>query len=133
MTRDEQIAYWVEESERDSAVMQSLLENRHYTWALFVGHLILEKLLKALYVKNVGLQVPRIHNLLKIARTCGLQMSDEQEEFLLEVTTYNIKTRYPDYKKSFQRKANEEFTLDRIARIEEIQKWLKEIITGLRS
>jgi len=35
--------------------MQSLLENRHYTWALFVGHLVLEKLLKALYVKNADL------------------------------------------------------------------------------
>ncbi len=130
MTRDEQIAYWVEESERDMAVMHSLLENRHYTWALFVGHLVLEKLLKALYVKNVGLQVPQVHNLLKIARTCGLRMSDEQEEFFLEVTTYNIKTRYPDYKKSFLRKANEKFTLDRIARIEEMQKWLREIIAG---
>lgn len=128
MTRDEQIAYWVEESERDKAVMRSLLERRHFTWALFVGHLVLEKLLKALYVKNVGLQVPRTHNLLKIARTCGLQMSDDQEEFLLEVTTFNIKTRYPDYKKSFQRKADEEFTLDRIARIEEMQKWIGKII-----
>jgi HEPN domain-containing protein len=130
MTRDEQIAYWVEESERDKTVMHSLIENRHYTWALFVGHLVLEKLLKALYVKNVGLQVPQVHNLLKIARACGLQMSDEQEEFFLEVTTYNIKTRYPDYKKSFQRKADEEFTLDRIARIEEMQKWLRKIIAG---
>jgi HEPN domain-containing protein len=130
MTRDEQIAYWIEESDRDTAVMHSLLENRYYTWALFVGHLVLEKLLKALYVKNVGLQVPRIHNLLKIARICGLQMSDEQEDFLLEVTTYNIKTRYPDFKKSFQRKANEEFTLERVAQIEETQKWLKKIIAG---
>ena len=130
MTRDEQIAYWIEESDRDSAVMRSLFENRHYTWTLFVGHLVLEKLLKALYVKNAGLQVPRIHNLLKIARICGLQMSDEQEDFLLEVTTYNIKTRYPDFKKSFQRRANEEFTLERVARIEEMQKWLKKIIAG---
>jgi len=69
-----------------------------------------------------------IHNLLRIARTCGLQMSGTQEEFLLEVTAYNIKARYPDYKKSFQRKANEEFTLDKIARIEEMQKWLRKII-----
>jgi HEPN domain-containing protein len=130
MTKDEQIAYWVEESDRDKAVMHSLLESRHYTWALFVGHLVLEKLLKALYVKNADLQVPRIHNLLKIARSCGLQMSDEQEEFLLEVTTYNLKTRYPDYKKSFQRQANEEFTLGRVSRIEEMQEWLKKIIAG---
>ena len=120
MTRDEHIAYWVEESDRDLAVMRSLFDNQHHTWSLFVGHLVLEKLLKALYVKKVDLHVPQIHNLLKIARACGLQMTDEQEEFLLEVTTFNIKARYPDYKQSFQRKANREFTADRLVRIEEV-------------
>jgi HEPN domain-containing protein len=81
MTRDEQITYWAEESERDRAVMHSLLENRHYTWALFVGHLVLEKLLKALYVKNVGMQVPQIHNVLKIARTCGWRCPTNRRSF----------------------------------------------------
>lgn len=64
MTKDEQITYWVEESDRDALVMQSLFENGHHTWALFVGHLVLEKLMKALYVKKVDTQVPRVHNLL---------------------------------------------------------------------
>jgi HEPN domain-containing protein len=105
--------------------MRSLFENGHRTWALFVGHLVLEKLLKALYVKNVSDQTPRTHNLLKIARASGLQLTEAQENFLLEVTTYNIKGRYPDYKQSFYKKATVEFTSNRIEQIEEMQKWLK--------
>jgi HEPN domain-containing protein len=126
MSRKEYVTYWVEESEKDASAMRSLFENGHSTWALFVGHLVLEKLLKALYVKNVNIQVPRIHNLVKIARDAGLRLTDDQENFLLEVTTYNLKGRYPDYKQSFYKKATTEFTLDRIERIEEMRKWLKE-------
>jgi len=76
-------------------------------------------------VKNVDVKVPHIQNLLKIARDAGLRLTDAQEDFLLEVTAYNIKGRYPDYKRSFYIKATMEFTLDRIEKIEEMRKWLK--------
>jgi len=125
---DKYITYWIEESDKDASVMKSLFENEHRTWALFVGHLVLEKLLKAIYVKNVETQVPRIHNLLKIARDSGLQLTVDQENFLLEVTTFNLKGRYPDYKRSFYKKATTEFTSDCIKQIEEMRKWLKEYL-----
>ena len=34
----------------------SLFEKSHYTWALFIGHLVIEKLLKALYMQTLGLR-----------------------------------------------------------------------------
>ncbi|HET97898.1 MAG TPA: HEPN domain-containing protein [Desulfurivibrio alkaliphilus] len=57
VTRDEHIAYWLAESDKDLVVMQSLFGSGHYTWALFVGHLALEKALKGLYVQRIDLQV----------------------------------------------------------------------------
>ena len=125
MDREKYITYWIEESDKDALVMRSLFENEHRTWALFIGHLALEKVLNAFYVKNVDIKVPHIHNLLKIARDAGLRLTDAQEDFLLEVTAYNIKGRYPDYKRSFYTKATMEFTLDRTEKIEEMRKWLK--------
>ncbi len=86
----------------------------------------LEKLLKALFVANVGIDVPRIHHLLKIAKDAGLQLSVDQENFLLEVTTYNIKARYPDYKQRFARKATREFTQAKVKQIKEMHQWLKQ-------
>ncbi|MFO8086167.1 MAG: HEPN domain-containing protein [Desulfobacterales bacterium] len=125
MNRDKYVAYWFEESEKDASVMKSLLESGHRTWALFVGHLVLEKLLKAVYVKTVSIQAPRTHNLVKIARDSGLKLTEEQEDFLFEVTTYNLKGRYPDYKQSFYKKATTEFTSNRIKKIEDMREWLK--------
>jgi HEPN domain-containing protein len=126
MTRDEHVAYWLVESDKDLTVMESLFTSGHYTWALFVGHLALEKVLKALYVKQVDINVPRSHHLLKIARECSLQLTGDQEEFLLEATTYNLKGRYPDYQQSFSRKATRDFTENRIGQIRETQLWLKQ-------
>ncbi len=130
MTRDEHVAYWLAESDKDLAVMLSLFANGHYTWALFVGHLALEKVLKALYAKQVDVEVPRSHHLLKLARDCKLPLTEGQEDFLLEATTYNLKGRYPDYKQSFARKATRDFTTTRIEHIKETQQWLKQQVAA---
>jgi len=128
MSRDKYAAYWFEESEKDALVMKSLLKSGHYTWALFVGHLVLEKLLKAVYVKTISIQVPRSHNLVKLAHDSDVKLTEEQENFLFEVTTYNLKGRYPDYKQSFYKKATMEFTSNRIKQIEEMQECLKKLL-----
>ncbi len=41
-------------------------------WALFIGHLSTEKLLKAYYVKIKDIEVPRTHDLYKLAMLSGL-------------------------------------------------------------
>jgi HD superfamily phosphohydrolase len=51
MQRNEIVKYWLESSDDDYQVMQSLFDNGHYAWALFLSHLVIEKLLKA-YYKN---------------------------------------------------------------------------------
>ena len=45
------IQYWVESADDDLETMEAMYDSKRYTWALFVGHLMMEKLLKAYYVK----------------------------------------------------------------------------------
>jgi len=130
MTRDELVVYWVESAHEDLEVMDSLFEKGHFAWSLFLGHLVLEKLLKAFYVHQIGPDTPYSHNLLKLAREAGLQLNDSQEEFLLEVTTYNIKGRYPDYKRDFHRIATRIYTAERINVIREFAQWLTTKMTA---
>lgn len=91
MTNDEIVAYWLNSADIDSKAMENLFSNGHYTWSLFVGHLVLEKLLKAYYVKSTGTDIPYIHDLLGIAKKGNLIVTDEQADFLDEVTTFNIR------------------------------------------
>jgi HEPN domain-containing protein len=61
MENKEIVKYWVQSADLEYGVMQSLFSNGHYVWALFLAHLVMEKLLKAFYVREVDANYPRIH------------------------------------------------------------------------
>ena len=124
------VKYWIESADSDFQVMESLFEKEHYVWALFLGHLVVEKLLKAYHVKNVGVDYPRIHNLLEIAHKASLELSEEQKLVMSELSTFNLRARYPDYKNRFQKKANRQYTEMQLNKIREIRKWLQEKINN---
>ena len=130
MEKEDIVKYWVESSDSDFQVMESLFENEHYTWALFLGHLVVEKLLKAYHVRNIDADYPRIHNLLEIAHKASLELSDEQKLVMSELSTFNLRARYPDYKNRFQKKANRQYTEMQLNKIREIRKWLQEKINN---
>ena len=72
MTKDEIVKYWIEASEFDLRAMQNLFNSKDYVWCLFLGHLVIEKLIKAIAVKNDLSVVPKIHDLNKLANAAGL-------------------------------------------------------------
>ena len=121
----EQIKYWVTVSENDISVMEHLFESGDYSYSLFIGHLVLEKILKAHFVKNREESPPRTHDLFKLANQLSLEFSEEQLKFLISVNTFNIEARYPEEKLSFYKKCTKEFALDNIYKIKELYLWLR--------
>lgn len=128
MDKEEMISYWVETSEKDFNTMLHLYKSKDFHWSLFLGHLVIEKLLKAVYVERVALHSPRIHDLLRLAEKSELQLSEEQKDLLDILTTFNINARYPDYKRSFYKKSTEKYTGEYIEKVKEMRIWiLKEL------
>ena len=126
MNKEELISYWIESSDNDFRTMNHLFEKKDYTWALFVGHLIIEKLLKAYYVKNVDNTPPFIHNLITLSKKSRIKLSEERLEFMATVSNFNIRTRYDDYKFEFYKLCSKEFTKKWIKEITDFRKWIKE-------
>ena len=62
------VAYWLTEAEEAFQVAQHLMESADYSYALFFGHLAVEKTLKALHAHRLRQHAPPIHNLLRLAR-----------------------------------------------------------------
>jgi len=60
---DKLIRFWIESSDEDYETMITLYDNKRLSWSMFLGHLMIEKLLKALYVKLKNDYPPYIHNL----------------------------------------------------------------------
>lgn len=90
--------------------------------------MVIEKLLKAVYVKNIDDNPPRAHDLLRLAASARIHTTEEQKDMLALVTTFNISARYPDYKQSFYRKCNYEFTTTNIREIKGLIRWLLSMI-----
>ena len=109
MTKEEHIKYWVETSEKDFQRAELLFREKDFVFALFCLHLVLEKLLKANWVKNnISNDAPRIHNLVKILNETSLELSDEDKQFLSDMNKFQLEGRYPDY----SRKLRTEFNLN---------------------
>jgi HEPN domain-containing protein len=124
MTKQEKVKYWLESAENDWKVAGHLFEKEDYPYALFFGHLTIEKLLKALFVSKLDEPPPFSHRLTYLAETIGLEISSEQLEMLEIITDFNLEARYPDEKFSFFKRCTIEFTESNLRKIEEIRKWL---------
>ena len=122
------IKYWIETSEEDFDTMQTLFNAKKYAWALFLGHISVEKLLKALYVNKKNKTAPFIHNLYRIAELSEIDMPDEYADWLDTITTFNINSRYDDYKREFYSLCTYDFTLLWTERIKNIRQWIKKML-----
>ena len=120
--------HWVETSDDDFKTTNELFKSKSYNWALFVGHISLEKLLKALYVKLHGKHAPTSHNLYRLAELCKIDLTDEFSDWLDTITSFNINARYDDYKKEFYDLCTREYTETWVDRIRELRQWIGQML-----
>lgn len=119
------VKQWLDSADQNHVTMMHMLESKDYSWVLFLGHLVLEKTLKAVYVRKTKKHALFTHDLLRLATKIGLSLSEEQKEWLDEITTFNLNARYDNYKQDFHRLCTREFTTVWVDRIENLRKWLK--------
>lgn len=124
MNREEKIKYWLTSAENDWVVANHLIDKGDYPYALFFGHLTLEKILKAIYIKQTDDSPPLTHRLVFLAQKVEIPASPEQFELLEIVTDFNLEAGYPDERFSFFQKCTAQFTKDYMSKIEEFKKWL---------
>jgi HEPN domain-containing protein len=123
------VQYWLTEAAEALEVADHLVEKGDYSYALFFGHLAIEKLLKALYTQRLQQHAPPIHNLLRLAKAAGVEPDKDQGEALIAITAFNIESRYPDVQRSFRAKCTPEFTARQMRTIKDVYQWQRSLIT----
>lgn len=126
MDQKEIIDFWVNASDDDLELSRSLFESKRYSYCLFFLHLSVEKLLKGIIVNTTSKPVPYEHNLVRLAEATDITYSEEQLDLLTDITTFNIKGRYDDYKNQFYKTATREYTEKYMSQAEQFILWLKE-------
>ena len=119
------VNYWIESSEKDFKTMIDLYQTQNNNWALFMGHLVIEKLLKALYVKLKGEFPPMMHDLRRICEKADVELDLSNQILLDSISRFNINARYDDYKHSFYLLCTDSFTTEWIDKIKDCRLWIK--------
>ncbi len=119
------VNHWISTSDNDFQTMLNLFNSKDYHWALFMGHLVIEKLLKAKCVQETKQHAPFTHDLRKLAKTANLVVDDEKTKWLDSITIFNLNARYDDYKQEFYRRCTKDFTSLWIENIKELRSWIK--------
>ncbi|KKS40014.1 hypothetical protein A3E04_01775 [Candidatus Kuenenbacteria bacterium RIFCSPHIGHO2_12_FULL_42_14] len=108
---DELIAYWLATAAHDYQVMLKLFTAKEYSHCLFLGHIVLEKMLKAAVVKETEKQAPYSHGLVFLA---GLlkqtKLGQSKLNLLDDVNHFNMRARYPDFKLKFYKLCTRAYT-----------------------
>lgn len=120
------VNFWIESSDKDFETMNHLFDTKDYHWALFIGHLVIEKLLKAIYVFKVKKHPVPIHDLLRLSKMTELDTNEQIEDWLDNITAFNINARYDTYNQEFYKLCTKKYAEKWIEHIKELRKWLKE-------
>ena len=98
MTKQEHIDYWVKTAEKDWKAVMDLFKSKNYLQCLFWAHLVIEKLMKAHWVKdNDGNIPPKVHNLVFLAEKTKLSIGEEEKNLFNVINQFQLEGRYPDY------------------------------------
>jgi HEPN domain-containing protein len=125
MTKDDHIQYWKTTAESDWQAVQNLFEKGSYLQAMFFSHLVLEKLLKAHWVKDNRENVPpKTHNLTILHDQTDLELTETDQEFIVEMNTFQLAGRYPDYHFKISKLCTPTYTKEKLEAIEKLKLYI---------
>ncbi len=119
------VRYWFEASVHDMDMAGSLFRTGKYDYCLFLCHLSLEKLLKAVVTRTINDHPPFTHSLLYLAGKADIQLSKAQIEALDQINKFNMEARYPEDLRAFYKKADRVYAKKYLEITKEFWKWFR--------
>jgi len=92
-----QIEYWQGSAESNIETAGILVASGKYIEGMFFCHLSIEKILKAIVVKQIENVPPRSHDLFHLAGIADIEISETQSDFMQILMKYQLEGRYPEY------------------------------------
>jgi len=118
------ITNWIKSSNYDIKTADHMLKTGRYIYVLFMCHLSVEKLLKALYEADLR-KIPKTHNLIYLSKTINLRVPESHLQTLESLNDLSIVMRYPEdidsLIKSFRKERVEEY----LKKTKALLKWLR--------
>jgi HEPN domain-containing protein len=89
------ITNWVKSSEYDLTTAEVMYRGGRYIYVIFMCHLAVEKMLKALVADKINKIPPKTHHLLYLAKLAAIEIPAIHKEIIMHLNEASVPTRYP--------------------------------------
>lgn len=113
-------------SQYDLETANFMLNTGRYIYVIFMCHLSLEKILKALISETKQIIPPKTHNLIYLIKIGNISLPKEYFEFIAKINNANIITRYPEDFTRVLEAYPESIAKEYLSITKEIHQWLKQ-------
>jgi HEPN domain-containing protein len=111
LSDEDKYQYWLTYATNDIETAASMVAAGRWVYVFFTCQQALEKIAKGLYVLYIDDNVPRLHDISLIVRRFADKLPEpiNNEYFMLfdNLSTFYLKSRYPDYARELAQAANE--------------------------
>lgn len=87
---------FIKSAEYDLNTAEFMLKSKRYIYVIFMCHLSLEKILKAITTEITQKISPKSHNLIYLLKLGNIQLPPELFNFIAKINNASIVTRYPE-------------------------------------
>ena len=119
-------ANWLAQVDYDIATAEQMLHAGRYIYVIFMSHMALEKVLKALVTEETQKLPPRTHNLIDLAQRAQVVLSQEQQDFLGKLNNTSVVVRYPDDLSAMVSQYPEAIARDYLERTKALLTWVRQ-------
>lgn len=125
-------ANWLLSSQYDLRTAETLLKNKLYIYVVFMCHLSLEKILKAILSEKLKELPPYTHNLNRLIELGNITLPENYKTFVDKINLQSVPTRYPEDFKKLSKEFDRKIAEDYLKQSKGIIAWLKRNIQELR-
>lgn len=115
---------FIASAEYDIRVAEHMLKTGDYIYTVFLCHLAIEKMLKAIVAEKTTKLPPKTHNLLYLIKISEIEVPTKLFDFIAKINNASIITRYPEDIHKIKKAYPKNIARDYMNRTEEILKWL---------
>ena len=117
---------WVDDADYDLGSAKAMLDSGRLFFVVFMCHLTIEKLLKALIVERDGVEPPRIHNLVALSARAAVALPTVHAGIVNELNNMSVVTRYPDGRRALAGVLTHDRAQDLFRRTTEFSRWFRQ-------
>lgn len=110
----------------DIQTAQDMLDKKRHVYVVFMCHLAIEKMLKALVTETKDLVAPKTHNLIYLVKLAGIKLPQHLFDFITKINNASVVTRYPEDFMELVGSYTKEVAQEYLKNSEETLNWLSQ-------